>query len=141
MFLPSQDTGPYTDAPGGTTHGAEALPVGVIEIPFNFVGEIEARIVAAVLVTGESPSAGETGFFKRRLTMDVKRQGQGSIEMFGDAPSVSFARTSDNALGFTFLFQQGDQAGTLKLVANGVNERDATIDVRFYLSGSNVTVN
>lgn len=140
MFYPSQDSGPYTDAPGGNPHGAEQLQVGVVEIPPGFFGELEARIVADVLVTGSGQSAGEKGHFKRRLTIDVKREGQGSIELFGAEPVVTHARTSDNALGFVFQFQQGDIFGTVKLLVNGVQDRDAAIDVRFFLSGSNVSV-
>lgn len=139
-FFPSQDSGPYTDAPGGSPHDAEQLQIGVVEIPNGFFGELEARIVGDVLVTGAGQNAGEKGHLKRRLTIDVKREGNGSIEIMGDAPVVSHTRTSDNALGFVFAFQQGDLPGTLKLMVNGVQDRTAAIDVRFFLSGSNIAV-
>lgn len=140
MFIPSQDTGPYTDASGGNPHGAEQLQIGIVEIPYGFFGELEARIVGDVLVTGTGPNTGEKGHLKRRLTIDIKREGQGSIEIMNADPVVTHSRTSDNALGFVFMFGQGDIPGTIKLTVNGVQDREAAIDVRFFLSGSNISV-
>lgn len=140
MFFPSQDSGPYLDAPGGVTHGAEQLPIGAIEIPFGFKGELTAKIVGSVLVTGEGQTAGETGFFKRWMEIDLVRHGNGSIEILDAQPNITKAHASNHGQGFVFTFAQGEVAGTIKLMVAGVNDRDASIEARLELSGSNVSI-
>lgn len=132
-FFPNQDSGPFFDLTGANTNGAESFPLGVIHVPANFFGEIEARVHGAAITTGDG--GGDLGYYKRRLTIEVHRNGAGSIVITGAEPAITFADATPVGSGFNYTFQPGDLPGDLKLVVQGLDGKNASHNARVFMSG------